>query len=231
MLTQRTVADFQVFLTRLMHQDYLVDAVLNPGVYYNKLYGANVPRTLLDTIARRVDFSAFSLPLYLYEGHAIAESQGRSRTTDDDRAIGAAYLLYFIGIALKAYEAVPYDHRFCDREMRTLLDDLHADGYNYNGGNVFDMTNGDCIRPIPLDGDLRGVAPKNPEPPKFPAVQDQLEESRQEKSAEEDKATTHRKRDIGLLVVVVLGTVTIIATIFQPDLNHWLKSVWFHLWR
>jgi hypothetical protein len=26
--------------------------------------------------------------------------------------------------------------------MRTLLDDLRADGYNYNGGNAFDMING-----------------------------------------------------------------------------------------
>lgn len=227
MLTQRTVANFQVFLSRLMYHDYLVNAVLNPAMYYNKLYGANVPRTLLDTIARRVHFDPFPLPLFLFEGHAIAEAQGRTHATDEDRAVGATYLLYFIAVALREYEAVRYDQRFYDAESRALLDDLHADGYNYNGGNVFEMTNGDCIKPIPLDGDLRGIAPKKSEPPKSAAIQNRVEEPPLQEAS---KPTSHRKRDIGVIVTALGIVVATIATIFQPELNHWFKSVWFHLW-
>jgi len=56
-----------------------------------------------------------------------------------------------------------------------------------------------------------------------------VEETQQEEGSEEGEDTKHRKRDIGLVAVAV-GIAGIIATIFQTDLNHWLKSVWFQLW-
>ena len=78
MLSQRTVAAFQRFLSALMFRDYLVDAVIDIPLYFNRLYAADIPRVLLDVIGHKTDFSPVPLTLFLFEGHAVSLALGRT---------------------------------------------------------------------------------------------------------------------------------------------------------
>jgi hypothetical protein len=89
MLTQRTIAKFQRFLSGLMQHEFFgmngIYSVLPPANYYNLLYEADVPRQLLDVLMKRTCFNAVPATLALYEGHAVAEASIPMSTITTDR--------------------------------------------------------------------------------------------------------------------------------------------------
>jgi hypothetical protein len=231
MLSQRTVAAFQRFLSALMYRDYLVDAVLDIPLYFNRLYAADIPRVLLDVIGHKTEFSPIPLTLFLFEGHAVALAQGRTVPDENERQIGAAYLLCFMAVALKRYEELGYGRKEMYQEAAgELVSDLAADGYHYRSGYIVESATGEVIRPVPLDLESpRQVAPAKPKlVVSVPKVEDV--------EPREDVQSDVPKNHIGVLGwVTILGLpaaiASAVATIFQVEIHKWFELHYPSLFR
>lgn len=175
MLTQRTIARFQRFLSGLMHYNfYGMDGIapaLSVGNYYNKLYESDLPRPLLDVLGRRTAFEPVPMTLALFEGQAVAEANNSSYVLDKHRQIGTAYLLCFMAVALRFYERLAWDRRSVfQSEAQEFIDSLRADGFSYDAGEIRELASGELIFPVPLEGKPpRAVVPAEVSPPESDA--------------------------------------------------------------
>ncbi len=232
MLTQRTIAKFQRFLSGLMQHGFFgmngTYSVLPPANYYNLLYEADVPRQLLDILMKRTYFNAVAAPLALYEGHAVAEARGHSYVTDNDRQMGVAYLLCLMAVAFLVYERLEWDRRSifedCAREFK---ESLEHDGFVYHSGVIYETATGDRIIPVPLDGNPpRAVVPAKPQPP-VPEAPAAITAPADD-PVEEHPARTRKQKLVDSAVVVGLVSiaVTVVVTLFSKEIHDWLVHAW-----
>lgn len=235
MLTQRTVARFQRFLSSLMEHGLFGMSgtynVLPPATYYNLLYEADVPRQLLDVLMKRTYFNAVAATLALYEGHAVAEARGHARIADNDRQMGIAYLLCFMAVAFRAYEMLEWDRRSIFEDYaREFQESLQQDGFVYHSGAIYETATHDRIVPVPLDGSPpRAVVPAKPQPPvpESPAATTAAADD----PGEGHPARTRKQRlvDTAVLVGVISIVVTVVVTLFSKEIHDWLLHAWARL--
>lgn len=188
MLTQRTIARFQRFLSGLMQYEFYGiegrGVALPPANYYNRLYEDGIPRPLLDVLGNRTGFQPVRMTLALFEGQAVAEAIGASRITDTHCELGMTYLLCFMAVAVRFYEQLPWEKQsLFEPDVREFIESLRIDGFAYQGGVIREIESGDAIVPVPLDGKppraialAKPTAPK-PAPPEPPPPEPEVEEA------------------------------------------------------
>lgn len=225
MLSQRTVARFQRFLSQLMQPDYILGQALDVPTYYNKLFEYDLPRRVLDAVGKKTSFSPFPLTLYLYEGYAVAAARGMTQPNESDRQLSATYLLCFMAVAIQHYSQLPWERKQM-YSSDELLESLRMDGYVYSNGFFAESATGDTIRPVSLDGN----APRAILPAKAAPATNSVETSRA--ATETLETPSHLKRDIattlGILGLIV-ALLAIVVGIFNVEVNHWLKGLWWQL--
>jgi hypothetical protein len=231
MLTQRTVAVFQRLLASMMSQHYaFLEPPLNDGLCYNKLFEANVPRRVLDVLANKTMFDPIGSTLYLFEGSAVALARGKPYPSDDDRQVGAGYLLCFMAMALTRYESLSYDTKAAYEQFaKELIHSMGLDGYRYASGHIFETATGEPILPVPLDqSSPREVVPAKVQPPVVGTKSD-VREPVQPSSGEGEASEGIGCVGVATVIAVPIALMAVFAGIFQTELNHWIKAHW-HLW-
>jgi hypothetical protein len=227
----------------MQYDFYGLGRVLDSARYYNALFEADVPRPLLDAVARASEFNAVPLALALYEGTAVAEVRGSRQPSEADIQVGVNYLLCFMAVALHVYDQMPWDRRSIFQEAATdLTNSLKSDGLNYTGGVILDMRTGELVRPVPLE-------PNAPRPivtstaattsraqngnATGPTVKSRPTATVQPPPTTQPvRISSSARRDAGR-AAVILGILTVVVTfvvgIFNVEVHSWLINLW-HRW-
>lgn len=209
---------------------------LNALEYYRRLYEADVPGRLLDFIGDRYHFEPFIFVRGLHEGHPIAsllraDGYGEPEPNDGEREIGDSFLLVFAAVALQRYEELGRDEwtenfqGFYTDAVRDLVDALSQDGYRYRNGRIF-MADGTpvtpTLEPVPPVHKQKATKPPLERKNETPHVVGENEKSEPALLGQGWSA----EAKIGfwsLVAVVVLGIVTVIATVASPEVRAWLR--------
>lgn len=122
--------------------------VLPVGEYYQMLYEADVPRTVLDCIGSELEFQPLRFVIALHEGivvsavHSNLKLRYAPKPTPQQQEIGDNLLLVFAAIALARFEqlvredfhgVVQYNFH---TEVRSFIDALNEEGFSYKSGHV-----------------------------------------------------------------------------------------------
>lgn len=227
MLTQRTIAAFQRFLSGLMQYQFFgmngMTTALNPALYYNKLYEANLPRQVLDAVGHQTHFMPIPMTLALYEGHAVAEAKGLRYADESDQQLGATYLICAMAVAIRFCEQMGWDRRsMFDDDMKQVIAYLSEDGFSYRSGVVRHSETGEAVIPVALDGKPRRAVI----PMKVPALQDEskaaVTPTASHPGGQDSPApSSHFFRNAGWVGVFV-ATVGIIVAIFVKEVHDWI---------
>jgi hypothetical protein len=236
MLTQRTIAVFQRFLSGLMQIQFFgmngLTTALNPALYYNKLYEANLPRQVLDAVGNGTHFLPIPMTLALYEGHAVAEAKGLRYADESDQQMGATYLICAMAVAIRFCEQMDWDHRsMFEDDMQKVIASLGEDGFSYQSGVIRHSETGEAIIPVALDGrPRRAVIPM-----RGPVLQGETiaaVPATASDSMDQDSAVPHSHSHflrnagwVGVFVTIVGILVTVFVKEVHDSILYWITRI------